>query len=486
VPLLWGRNAGQRSEDWQKELEGKNGEVNEYEASSPCEVVTVETVGLGDRSYVVHDGAVAVVVDPQRDIDRFLELVDELGVQVTHVLETHLHNDYVTGGHALAEEVGAGYVVPAGDDVAFSRVPVVDGQQITTGRLGIVARHTPGHTPHHMSYVVRAGGEPLAVLTGGSMLYGAVGRTDLIGKEMTEELTRAQYRSVRCLAEELPGHVSVYPTHGFGSFCSATETSGDQSTIAEERTRNVALLIDDEEHFVDQLISGLTAYPRYYVHMAPRNAAGPSAPDLSNPDPVDGEVLRERVAAGEWVVDLRERRAFARGHLAGTVSIELGDTFSTYFGWTLPCQAPVTLIGDHPDQICQARRQLVRIGVDELFGAAVGSIETLAGGRTASYEVAKFEQLSSVFGTPGHVLLDVRRRDEWEVGHLSGALHIPFWELADRVDEIPVGKIWVHCASGFRASIAASIVDRAGYPCVFVDDDWGRAAELGIPVESGH
>lgn len=451
-----------------------------------AEIVTIETPGLGDRSYLVHDGEVAVVVDPQRDIDRVLDLVESIGVRVTHVLETHLHNDYVTGGLTLAERVGADYVTAAGDEVGFERVAVNDGDRITAGSLVVTALHTPGHTPNHMSYVVAEGGEPVAVLTGGSMLFGAVGRTDLVSEERTDELTRAQYRSVRRLAAELPDAVSVHPTHGFGSFCSATATSGDSSTIGQQRAQNLALVTDDEDDFVEQLLSGLSAYPRYYVHMGPLNAAGPGAADLSPPERVGAALLRQRIDAGEWVVDLRQRRAFARLHVAGTVSIELGDPFATYFGWTLPWRAPVTLIGDSAEQVADARRQLARIGVDELAGAAVGDVEQLAGERTSSYRVARFPHLVEALGQDDHavVVLDVRRPDEWDQGHLAGAVHIPFWELADRVGEVPDGQVWVHCASGFRASIGASITDRSGRDVVLIDDDWDHAGELDLPIES--
>ncbi len=449
-----------------------------------ADIVTIETPGLGDRSYLAHDGDVAVVVDPQRDIDRVTALVDALGVRVTHVFETHLHNDYVTGGLALARQTGAEYVVAAADEVAFERRPVADGDRVSTGRLTVTALHTPGHTPNHMSYALSEDGETVAVFTGGSMLFGAVGRTDLIGEEMTDQLTRAQYRSVRRLATELPEEASVLPTHGFGSFCSASETSGDSSTIGHERSHNIALLTDDEDRFVEQLLGGLGAYPRYYAHMGGLNAAGPAAPDLSPPEEVDATELWKRIEAGEWVVDLRQRLAFARLHLAGTVSIELGDSFATYFGWALPWEAPVTLVGDSAEQVAEARRQLVRIGVDGLAGAAVGDAEALAGDRRGGYRVAKFADLAEVFDRDDVSVLDVRRRDEWEQGHLAGALHVPFWELPERVDELPGGEIWVHCLSGYRASIAASLVDRAGRTAVLVDDDWARAAELGLPVEA--
>jgi hydroxyacylglutathione hydrolase len=449
-----------------------------------AEIVTIETPELGDRSYVVHDGEAAVVIDPQRDIDRVLGIVDTLGVRVTHVLETHLHNDYVTGGLALAERTGASYVVAAADEVSFDRVPVSDGDQLTAGRLSVTAIDTPGHTPNHISYVVAEGHGPVAVFTGGSMLFGAVGRTDLVSEERTDELTRAQYHSVRRLAAELPDEVTVHPTHGFGSFCSATKTSGDESTIGEQRGQNVALTTDEEDRFVEQLLSGLGAYPAYYVHMGGLNAAGPAEPDMSAPEEVDAAVVRERIDAGEWVVDLRQRRAFARMHVAGTVSIELGDPFATYFGWTLPWQAPVTLIGDSAQQVAEARRQLVRIGVDELAGAAVGDVEDLASGKVSAYEVRKFADLADAYGRDGLVVLDVRRPDEWSEEHLVSALHIPFWELADRVSELPDAEIWVHCASGFRASIGASIVDRSGRRVVLIDDDWEQAATVGLPLEA--
>ncbi|MST31447.1 MBL fold metallo-hydrolase [Acidimicrobiaceae bacterium USS-CC1] len=449
-----------------------------------ADIVTIETPGLGDRSYLAHDGDVAVVVDPQRDIDRVTALVEALGVRVTHVFETHLHNDYVTGGLALARQTGAEYVVAAADEVAFERRPVADGDRVSTGRLTVTALHTPGHTPNHMSYALSEDGETVAVFTGGSMLFGAVGRTDLIGEEMTDRLTRAQYRSVRRLATELPEQASVLPTHGFGSFCSASETSGDSSTIGHERRHNIALVTDDEDRFVEELLGGLGAYPRYYAHMGGLNAAGPAAPDLSPPEEVDADELRKRVEAGEWVVDLRQRRAFARLHLAGTVSIELGDSFATYFGWALPWEAPVTLVGDSVEQVAEARRQLARIGVDGIAGAAVGDAEALAGDRRGGYRVAKFADLAEAFDRDDVRVLDVRRRDEWEQGHLAGALHVPFWELPERVDELPGGEIWIHCLSGYRASIAASLVDRAGRTAVLVDDDWARAAELGLPIEA--
>lgn len=447
------------------------------------EIVTIETPGLGDRSYLVHDNEVAVVIDPQRDIDRVTDAARTAGVRITHVLETHIHNDYVTGGLALARAAGAEYVVAAGDEVSFTRTGAGDGDTFAAGAMAVTALATPGHTPTHMSYLLRERDSgPVAVFTGGSLLFGAVGRTDLISAELTESLTRAQYHSVRRLASELPDEVSVYPTHGFGSFCSATPTSGDSSTIGRERQSNVALLNGDEDSFVKELMAGLGAYPRYYAHMGPMNRSGPVLPDLSAPRQADPRDIRRRIEAGEWVVDLRQRKAFARSHISGTVSFELGDPFATYLGWVIPWGAPLTLIGENPAQVADAQRQLVRVGIDQLSAAANGPLADLALGKTSSYQVAGFEELAASWGQEGVVTLDVRRPDEWAAGHLAGAVHIPFWELDQRTAEVPPGTVWVHCASGFRASIAASLLDRAGRQVVHVDDNWERAGQLGLPV----
>jgi hydroxyacylglutathione hydrolase len=446
------------------------------------QIVTIETPGLGDRSYLIHDGRTAMVIDPQRDIDRVLQAAESSGVQISQVLETHIHNDYVTGGLALARAAGASYVVAAAEQVGFDRTPARDGDEVTAGDLALTVVATPGHTPGHLSYVLREGpGNPLAVFTGGSMLFGAVGRTDLISPDQTEPLTRAQYRSVRRLAEELPDEVAVYPTHGFGSFCSATPTSGNSSTIGTERRANVALT-SDEDAFVKELIAGLGAYPRYYAHMGPANRGGPSAPDLSVPQRADAADLRRRIEAGEWVVDLRQRKAFARSHITGSISFELGDPFATYLAWTIPWGSPLTLVGDTPEQVATAQLQLSRVGIDRLAAAASGVTADLAAGRLSSYEVRDFPALAAEWGRDGLIVLDVRRPDEWRAGHLPGAVHIPFWELEKRVGEVPAGEIWVHCASGFRAAIGASLLDRAGRQAVHVDDDWSRAAELGLPV----
>ena len=288
------------------------------------EVVTIETPSLGDRTYLATDGASALVIDAQRDIDRVLAVAATRGVAVTHVFETHIHNDYVSGGLALARRSGAAYHVNAADTVAFGRVGIGDGDTIDVGpsiRVRVIA--TPGHTFTHLAYALEdaATGEVAAVFTGGSLLYGSAGRPDLLGAEHTHTLAAAQHASARRLARVLPDRTPVCPTHGFGSFCAATTAQAAASTIGDEKRSNPALTLDRDSYVV-ALVAGLDAYPAYYAHMAAANAAGPDAPGLAPPARVSAGELGRRIGAGEWVVDLRHRRAFAAGHLPGSLSFE--------------------------------------------------------------------------------------------------------------------------------------------------------------------
>lgn len=449
------------------------------------EIITIETKALGDRSYVIIDGDVAAVVDPQRDIDRIQSLMVDRRLRVTHVFETHVHNDYVTGGLELSLLTGAEYVVAAADDVDYARTGAHDGDEFCVGALVMRVVHTPGHTPNHLSYILVNNGSPVAVFTGGSMLFGTVGRTDLIDARSTESLTRSQFHSVRRLADELSDSVEVHPTHGFGSFCSSASSSGSlESTVGEERTTNLALTVD-EETFVERLLAGLTAYPRYYAHMAGINRRGPALVDLSPPRVLNPVEIRRRIHQGEWVVDLRSRIAFARGHLTGTINIELGDSFATYLGWLLQWGTPVTLVGDSADEVAQAQRQMVRIGIDRPAGSGDGGIEEWgAGGDLRTYRSASFAELAETLVRGNIAVLDVRRDDEWAASHIEGALHIPLHDLEDHLDEIPDGEVWVHCASGYRAAIAASLLDRADCHIVAVDDDWLSATEHDLPITS--
>ena len=263
---------------------------------------------------------------------------------------------------------------------------------------------------------------------------------------------------------------STRPTGSAASARRGPPAAATSGTLADEARRNDALTTPDEQEFAHRVVAALGAYPAYYVHMAPRNLAGPDVPDLDAPvadvDPVE---LARRLREGAWVVDLRERAAFADSHLPGSVSLMLSAQFSTYLGWLLPWDADVTLLGDSPEQVAEARRQLVRIGRDELAGAATGDVPSLARGvRPETYRHASFADLAAA---PDAVVLDVRRDDEVAGGRVQGSTHVPLHTLLDRLDDVPEGQVWVHCASGFRSAIAASLLARAGRDVVHVDGE---------------
>jgi glyoxylase-like metal-dependent hydrolase (beta-lactamase superfamily II)/rhodanese-related sulfurtransferase len=456
------------------------------------QIVILETPNLGDRSYVVHLEGAAVVVDPQRDIDRVEAVIAEHGLQVTHVIETHIHNDYVSGGKVLAEKIGADYVVPAGYELQYEATQVADGEVFTSGAMQWRAIHTPGHTPQHLSYAVAIDGVDAAVFTGGSMLFGSVGRPDLIGPEHTEQLAHAQYRSVRRLTAEVTGSAAVMPTHGFGSFCSATATVGLESTVEQQARSNPACTIDDEDEFVAELIAGLDIYPAYYAHMGPANQAGAGPIDLSLPERAEAGELRRRIDAGEWVVDLRSRRVFAERHLRGTISFDGNGNAITYLGWLIPWGTPLTLLAETPEQITAFQRELVRIGIDRPAAYADGTPDAWALGAEdlSSYRRADFRELDAALAAnPTLIVVDTRRRTEWIGGHVTGARHVPLHDLLARMDEIATWSkaaahagedpvVWIYCGSGFRASSAASLLERAGIPVVHVDQDVAAARTI--------
>jgi hydroxyacylglutathione hydrolase len=454
----------------------------------PIETVVIETPDLGDRSYLVHDGLVGVVVDPQRDIDRLVAAVAAAGVRVTHVLETHVHNDYISGGLALSRRLGAQYAMSGADDVSFERTPLDDGSEIETGALRVRAVATPGHTFTHLSYVVGPpDGAPQAVFTGGSLLFGSVGRTDLLGDEHLDDLTRAQYRSVHDLLEALPPDVEVHPTHGFGSFCSSgTVADRSRSTIGIENGDNIVVAAGSEDAFVEEILRGVDDYPTYYAHMGPLNLAGAFEPLLVPPAPIDAAELRTRLERGEWIVDLRRRVAFAADHLAGTVSVELGDSFVAYLGWLLPWGSRLTVIGPTAADVADAQRRLARIGLDHL-SAVAGSLDEVApGAPRADYPVADFEALARRRAAGADVVvLDVRRAGEWRSDRIAGSHNVPLHQLLDHLHHVPDGELWVHCESGLRSSIAASLLARAGYPVVLVNDDFENASTAGLTMASG-
>lgn len=441
------------------------------------DVVAVPVPHLGNRCHLVHDGRVALVVDPPRDHRVVEQAAAGAGVEIVAVADTHVHNDYVSGAPLLARRHAADYLVSADERLDVPRIGVRDGDVLAVGRLRVEVLDTPGHTHHHQSFHVTEHGTGV-VLSGGSLLHGTVGRTDLVGAEHTVALAREQWASARRLAT-LPTTTELLPTHGFGSFCAggaaATCGEGTRITLGHQLVTNDALTTD-REAFVSRLVAGYGPVPAYYAHMAPLNREGRGGVAPVPSRPATAEEVTDAVLAGQWVIDVRDRGDFADGHLDGTVSVEHSSQFATYVGWLVPWQDDIVLLGDDPATLETAVRELESIGIE---GVAT---HALAAGRTlpARYRRARWEDLAVHADLP--VVLDVRRLDEFEEGHLTGALHIPLHELEQRIHELPPGEVWVHCRSGFRAGAAASLLQRAGRSVVHLDDDWDRVPGFRLPV----
>jgi len=354
------------------------------------------------------------------------------------------------------------------------------------GELQIRVLSTPGHTSHHLSFVAKGPSGGSVVLTGGSLLSGATGRTDLFGPARAVSLAEAQWRSVRRLLRELPPSTKVLPTHGFGSFCAgaAGAGTGGSPTIRSERLRNPAARFD-LDLFVKELLRDPLPIPAYYPHMAPLNSKGAAEPRYGPAPVIAPSALPARMRAGTAVVDLRPRRVFAAAHLRGALNMELGANLPTYFGWLVPFSAPFVVVSHGFDDLAAARRLLASIGREVPVGWADDDfIGSLPSSEKGEYEVAGFYELGRRYfeGDPPTVL-DVRFPHEWQKGHIKGAQNVPVPELATIISALPAHQeTWVYCAAGYRAAIAASILSARGLRPVLVDDLFDNAVDAGLEI----
>jgi glyoxylase-like metal-dependent hydrolase (beta-lactamase superfamily II)/rhodanese-related sulfurtransferase len=435
----------------------------------PAEIQVFPTTALGDTTYLLVAGRDAALIDPQRDAWRFLAAAESRGLTVRYVLETHVHNDYLSGALEVQAATGAQVVAPARGAYRFPHRGMAEGDEIELGDVVLQAMETPGHTREHLAYIVSESGRPAAVFTGGSLLLGSAGRTDLVGEGSTEQLTRAQFHSL-CRLADLPDETRVLPTHGAGSFCAATAPSQQPpSTIGQQRCDNPAMLAPDEDSFVRQQLRGLLLYPSYYQHMAPANRVGPTVlgglPDLRALPAADVDRLTQ---SGAWIVDTRDRWSFASAHVRGSINVELDDMFASFVGWVVPFGAPIVLIVAEPADVSgqEALTQLLRIGYERVEGYLAGGIRAwLSAGRAAmSYPAADVNDLRRASATEAHpLILDVCQPSEWAQGVIPGSVQLFLGDLPGRVDELPTDReIWTICRSGHRAAIAASLLDRAG------------------------
>ena len=430
-------------------------------------VTTIPTAGLGDATYLLtHDGG-GVIVDPQRDVERFERAVLEAGIRLTHVLETHIHNDYVSGGRELARRTGARLVMPAAAGVAFDHTPAFHNEDLRGGPVVIRPLHTPGHTPEHVSYAILEDREVVAVFSGGSLLVGSAGRPDLLGEDRAEQLARLQYLSVHRLAG-LPDEAGLYPTHGEGSFCTASGAGRSVSTIGMERRTNPVLAYPDAEAFVAGQLAGLQPFPAYYAHMGPINLMGPGPLRDQRVDVLDPSDLPDDAR----LVDIRPRAAYAAGHIPGSLGLEMSDQVAVWAGWLLPFDSPVVLVAEPGQNVEAVARQFGRIGFDNVLGVVYGvSGWVEAGGSVASFETRTTGELAEALAAGEELqVLDVRSPGEWEAGHLEGSVHryVPQLRagLPDRLDRSEA--VWVACGSGYRAFVASAFLEAAGLRVVVV------------------
>ena len=450
--------------------------------------------GLGHQSYCILDSesGTAAVVDPRLDTDVYLQAAQRAQARITHILETHIHNDYITGSRELVARTGATIYASAVDPLHYEHQPVREGDHFNVGSLSFTALATPGHTPEHVSYLLHEPGEkaPSALFSGGSLLTANAGRTDLLGKELMLTLTRQQYHTLRRLLDTLPGQVRVYPTHGAGSFCMSTSSDSARSTtIAQERLVNPAAVAKDEGEFVQRQIAGYSEYPSYYRYMGPTNKEGPRILGaIPTPPPLSPQEVQERMRSGVPLVDGRWRETFAREHVPGSLNIELDSSFSTYVGWTLPFNVPIMILIEDEDRRREAVVQLIRIGYERVEGYVDGGIQAwkaaaLPTGQFPSMDIETlYKRWSPRSCREPFVVLDVRRSDEWRDGHIPGALHVHIGDLAQRINELPRDQpIVTLCRTGHRAEIAASMIAASGREVIAVREGMEEWIKRGWP-----
>ena len=422
------------------------------------EIVPVVDEGLGHSSHVVAlgDGS-ALVVDPARFPDRQRHIAAERGWTITWTADTHSHADYISGSPELAAD-GATFLASRGAGLEVAHRPIGPGQTVALAdRIELRALATPGHTPDHLAYLLLADGAPHALFSGGSLMVGAVGRTDLLGDEHRDELARALFHALREEILTLPDDLAVYPTHGAGSFCSAPSGSARTTTIGTERTTNPLLRIDDEDRFVATLLDGLGSFPTYFRQLPEVNRRGPRLhPGIPDLDRIDVAAVRRHLDEGAVLVDARPIASFAAGHVPGSLSIEHRPVFASWLGWLVPLGEPVLFLLDEDTDREDLVRQCLTIGHERLLGELDGGIDTwLAAGLPT--ETIALVPPTEVSGP----LIDVRQDSEWNSGHVPGAVHI---ELAGlRSAEVPFGPITVMCGHGERAMTAASILAAGGH-----------------------
>ena len=451
-------------------------------------LVPVIDEGLGNSTYLLDIGqGRALVVDPERDLRQVRAEALRLGLSITYAAETHLHADFISGVRELQEVEGAGVLAPEMGPRGFDHTGLNDGDAVDLGAFTLRALATPGHSPEHLSYLLLDDGRLVGVFTGGSLMVGTAGRTDLVSPEMTIPLARAQYRSLHRLME-LPDDTPVWPTHGAGSFCSAAAGGERTTTIGHERATNPLLQAADEDTFVDTLLGSLGTFPDYFLRLGEINRRGPVVLGTAPPLPaLSMDRVIELQGEGAQIVDARQPADFAAGHVPGSLSIAMRSAFATWLGWLADTERPVIIVrspDQDPEEIVWAA---AKVGFDALAGELDGGFPAWKNTATAATG-SLIDAGRLVSGTEASaVIVDIRQASEYAAGHVVGARNLELGELADHLAELPAGPLVVMCGHGERAMSAASILQRAGRTDVAVLDggpaDWVQSS--GRPLETG-
>jgi hydroxyacylglutathione hydrolase len=456
---------------------------------------TIQTEGIAELSYLIGDDdeGVAAVFDPRPDCDVYVDMAREAGLAITHIFETHIHADLVSGSRELCARVESARIFASnegGAEYGFEHEKVNDGDRFTFGELLVIARHTPGHTPEHMSYLLADADhpdDPWGILTGDSLFVSSAGRPDLLGEKHTKQLAEQQFRTLRDFYLKMPDHVMIYPNHGAGSPCGADIGNRLSSTIGYERRFNKFLQFDEVQKFTEYALATAPPVPKYYPVMKKVNAQGPQV--LGNLPRVPGlppKAFKEAIEKKNGVlVDVRTMLAFGGGHIPGALNIGGSPILSIWAGWMLDPDEPILLVLESKNDLEEIVRLFIRTGYTKFAGYLVGGMKAWD---AAGFPLAEVGQMSvhELNKRAGDLqIVDVRSPREWKNGHVSGARHIFLPELRKRIGEIDRSKpTAVYCGSGYRASIATSIMKPAGFEKLWnVPGSWEAWKKARLPIE---
>jgi hydroxyacylglutathione hydrolase len=455
----------------------------------------IQTEGIAELSYLLGDDdeGIAGVFDPTPDVDKYIELAREKGVSITHIFETHIHADLMSGARELCARVDSAKIYAShegGATYGFETEPLRDHDEFRFGDAIVTARHTPGHTPEHISFEVADAaepGQPWGVLSGDSLFVSSAGRPDLLGSEHTQELAAQQFKTLREYFLGLPDSVIIHPGHGAGSPCGADIGDRLQSTIGYERLTNPFLQFDSVEKFTDFAIKTAPPVPTYYPRMKKINAEGPEIfGNLPNVPAIPVKEFKKAVAEKKGVlVDTRSMLAFGGGHIPGALNIGGSPSLSIWAGWLLDPAQPVLLVLDKDHDLATIVKLFIRTGYTKFAGYLVGGISAW---EAEGFPLARIPQLSvhEIHNNGRNFqLLDVRGPGEWKNGHIPGAQHIFLPQLREKSFALDKSKATaVYCASGYRASLGASILKQEDFENVAnVPGSWHAWKKAGFPVE---